>query len=64
MKPELAKSIVVDRPKRTVTINGQEFPYMVADEPIEFQSASSVQMGIIYLPILAQDVQFRETDDA
>lgn len=63
MKPELAKSIVIDRPNGRVTINGEVFPYWLADEPIRFESASSAQMGIVYLPVLTQDVEFRESKD-
>lgn len=63
MTAELAKKIVIDRPNGIVTINGKEFPYMLLDESISFVSASSTQLGIIYLPVIAQDVEFRESPD-
>ena len=51
--PKLAKSFEITNDKK-VLIDGEEFPWFVADEPIEGVYESDRRVVTIWLPILVE----------
>ena len=51
--PKLAKSFEITKDKK-VLIDGEEFPWFVADEPIEGVCESDRRVATIWLPILIE----------
>lgn len=51
--PKLAKSFEITNDKK-VLIDGEEFPWFVADQPVEVVCESDLRVATIWLPILIE----------
>lgn len=55
--PTIPRRIVADYERRTLTVDGQQFPFPVSSEfPLEARSFGSVQ--VVRVPICAKEVRF------
>ena len=50
---KLAKSFEITKDKK-VLIDGEEFPWFVADEPVEVVCESDLRIATVWLPILVE----------
>lgn len=56
--PELAKKITIDRKAATISINGQEFPFAIAEHGPEVENPMATHdLPVVMLPVLARDVE-------
>ena len=51
--PKLAKSFEITKDKK-VLIDGEEFPWFVAEEPIEVVTESDWRVVTVWLPIMVE----------
>lgn len=51
--PKLAKSLEITKDKK-VLIDGEEFPWFVADEPVEVVCDSDLRVVTVWLPIMVE----------
>ena len=49
---ELAKEVILDYGKGTITINGELFKWYISDEQIEILTPGSVSVGMVLIPML------------
>ena len=59
---KLAKSFEITKDKK-VLIDGEEFPWFVADEPVEVVCDSDSRIATVWLPILAESADLLGGDD-
>ena len=62
---KLARKITIDRQAKRVLIDGEQFEYHLAVEGPDVDNAmSSVDLPIVYLPVLAEDVEIIPKDES
>lgn len=56
--PGLAKKITIDRKRKRVLIDGEEFPYFVSEDGPQVEDACNANaVPVVMLPVLAADVE-------
>lgn len=62
---ELANRVTLDRANHRVLINGVEFPYYLAEDGPQVENPdSNSAMPVVYLPVIAEDVEILPSDNA
>jgi hypothetical protein len=57
MRPDLPERIIVDEPQGRVYIDGERFPYYLAEEgPRVEPPARKGDLAVVWLPVLADSV--------
>lgn len=61
--PELAKKITIDRKHHKVYIDGQEFPWYIAEYGPEAKSLDDrIAVPVVHIPVIAADIEIIPKD--
>lgn len=58
----LARDVVIDRVRSTLTVDGREFPYWIAQQGPEVLHSPAEGVPVVFIPLLADNVRIVTAD--
>jgi hypothetical protein len=56
----LASTVVLDRAKPELLVDGEPFPWYLADDGPRFEPRTTDDLAVVWLPLLADRVEIRQ----